>query len=173
MSKNLLNNATPHAEPSDWVNRGNPVGLVIWWQVIPPTGDVGNPWTDRFRDSSLQNLLVRLRFRTVNCCGEPGFLEAAFDGNERSGQAAPTTAGRSGTWITVIANGRVEESVPTFDFMVRQNFGEPQLNESSHYKHWREVRDSRRYQTTRVPKLVCHAGVLSIQDYSRGRSIAT
>jgi len=105
--------------------------------------------------------------------GEPGFLEAPFDGNERSGQAVPTTAGRSGTWITVIANGRVEESVPTFDFMVRQNFGEPQLNESSHYKHWREVRDSRRYQTTRVPKLVCHSGVLSIQDYSRGRSIAT
>ena len=37
--------------------------------------------------------------------------------SENSGKLSPTKIGRSGTWAIVIADGRVEESVQTVDFM--------------------------------------------------------
>jgi hypothetical protein len=46
------------------------------------------------------------------------------DANESNEPVVLTTAGRSGTWRTVIADGRVEESVQAVDFTAGQNFGE-------------------------------------------------
>jgi hypothetical protein len=70
--------------------------------------------------------LEYLRSMTVNCCRGARFSREDSVGSETRVQLAPTTAGRSGTWETVIANRRVEEAMQTIDFRRGQNFDEAQ-----------------------------------------------
>jgi hypothetical protein len=58
-------------------------------------------------------------FKAGRNCGEaqPNSQAEGFDVSENSGKVSPTKIGRSGTWAIVIADGRVEESVQTVDFM--------------------------------------------------------
>lgn len=58
--------------------------------------------------------------------GAPSSPRAVCDANESNEPVALTTAGRRGTWRTVIANWRVGEVVQTVDFRADQSFGEAQ-----------------------------------------------
>ena len=64
-------------------------------------------------DRTFTRIPMLFIFKAGRNCGEA----QGFDVSENSGKVSPTKIGRSGTWAIVIADGRVEESVQTVDFM--------------------------------------------------------